>query len=221
MYREVHVLRYLTIVAVALGVLAIPSSAFATHGNTPNCPAPGGKTNTGNLSPVPGTTVTAWVHTSPTVIVKFGACADFNNNKAAGPIRFDGGTVEAAVGEDPATGTADPGAVPNQPDGYVVVDGDNDNTDPSGQSDGYGGVSNWEDGASRTSQADCAPPLGPDNGDPGSSNSGGCVGVDGGPWVYVPGDVPTPVCGNSSGNNWDGSGTHTSGNNNRDGCSIP
>ncbi len=90
--------------------------------------------------------------------------------------------------------------------------------DPSGFSDGYVGVSNWEDGATRTDSAQCSA-TGPDNGSAGSTNSGGCVGADVGGWVYVPGDIPTPACGNTSGNAWDGSGN--TGGNKRDGCSIP
>jgi len=143
-----------------------------------------------------------------------GACAD-NIAPAAG---FDGGYAEAGAGEDPGAGSADPGLVAGQPDGYAVVDGSDSNIDPSGFSDGYVGVSNWEDGATRTDSAQCSA-TGPDNGSAGSTNSGGCVGADVGGWVYVPGDIPTPACGNTSGNAWDGSGN--TGGNKRDGCSIP
>lgn len=167
-----------------------------------------------------GKTVDVYYNTQPPYLIKVGGCVDLNGNKTAGPIRFDGGTVEAGAGEDPAGGAGDPGLVPNQPDAYAVVDGDDDNVDPQGQSDGYVGVSNWENSVpgDRTTQAECTG-SGPDNGAVGSSNSGGCLGVDNGPWVYVPGDLPTPVCGNTSGNAWDGSGSQ--GQHNRDGCQIP
>lgn len=212
-------MRYLMIMAMALGALALPSSAFATHGGAGrNCPAPSGKTSTGNLSPVPGTTARAYVHTNPTTLVKGGACVDFNGLAAAGPVRFDGGTVEAGAGEDPGTAAGDPGLVPGQPDAYAVVDGDDDNADPSGLSDGYVGVSNWETSNDRTTQSECES-SGPNNGTAPSSNSGGCLGLDTGQWVYVPGDLPTPICGNTSGNAWDGSGNQ--GSHNRDGCQIP
>jgi hypothetical protein len=116
--------------------------------------------------------------------------------------------VEAGVGEDPATGAADPGA---GPDAYAVVDGDNNNTIHP-QADGYAGVSNWETGATRATG--CG--TGFDNGSPASSNSGGCFNNQ----PVGDGSVPTPVCGNTSGNSWNGVGT-TEGTGNRDGCEAP
>ena len=216
-------MRYLMILAMALGALAIPSTALANHGgNNRNCAYAFGKNpNSGDLNPNANQTLVVYADTSGYPhgqAAKVGACNDFNGTVAAGPFRFDGGTVEAGVGEDRGTGPGDPGLVPNQPDAWVVVDGDDDNVDPQNQSDGYFGVSNWETANDRTTQAECQT-SGPDNGVAPSSNSGGCLGPDTGPWVYVPGDLPTPVCGNSSGNAWDGSGSQ--GAHNRDGCSIP
>jgi hypothetical protein len=218
-------LRYLTIMAMALGALAIPSTAFANHGgNDVNCGYATGKAvNSGDLNPNANQTLIVYADitgATPGTIAKVGACADNNGTVVVGPIRADGGTAEVGVGDDPAGGAGDPGLVAGQPDLYAVVDGDDQNVDPQGQSDGYVGVSNWENSTpgDRTTAAECAA-TGPDNGAAGSSNSGGCLGIDGGPWVYVPGDLPTPVCGNSSGNAWDGSGTQ--GTHTRDGCSIP
>jgi hypothetical protein len=95
----------------------------------------------------------------------------------------DGGTLEA--------GTGAPGS-------YVILDGDNNNSDPTGQGDGYFGLSTYETGAKGT----CS-------GGGSGSNSGGCFGVD------QVGSVPgVPIaCGNTSGNTWNAT--------TRDGCSIP
>ena len=97
-----------------------------------------------------------------------------------------GGTVQGGVVEI---------GVGNGTQSYAVVDGDNQNADPL---DGYAGVSNYETG---TPDGDCA--NGPDQGTPGSSNSGECFGFDGGPWIdlgFLP--VPRPICGNTSGSTW-------------------
>ena len=117
-----------------------------------------------------------------------GACADTG-------LAIDGGYAEVGSGSGQA---------------YAIVDGSDANTEPTGFGDGYIGVSNYESGASR--DADCAT-NGPDQGSAGTTNSGGCLGVDGVGWVALPGAVPTPACGNSSGNDW--------ANTSRDGCSIP
>jgi hypothetical protein len=194
--------RVLILGAMAVGVLAIPSSAAAES----DCSYTTG-TTVGPLTVYAGTGGTTGTATAA------GACVDGVN--VAG---FDGGFAEVGVGEDPGTGAADPGLIAGQPDAYVVVDGSDANEDPAGQSDGYIGISNYETGGSRTSAADCAAD-GPDNGAAGSSNSGGCVGIDGVAWVSVPGDLPTPMCGNTSGNSFDGNGDEGPGN--RDGCSIP
>lgn len=108
----------------------------------------------------------------------------------------DGLTVP---GVDGFTLEAGAGAPTGGPAGYVVFDGDNHSTGPTGAEDGYAGVSNYETGF--TGQCDAPPGTG--------SNSGGCVMVNGLP-LRVPGPV---ACGNTSGNTWS--------NTNRDGCSIP
>ena len=139
-------------------------------------------------------------------------------NPAAGVQAGAGGTTGTAtlavgvcVNAPTPTGTAQGGSVEvgvgNGTQAYGVVDGDNQNADPA---DGYMGLSNYETGASQ--DADCA--NGPDQGAAGSSNSGRCFGLDGGPWIdlgFLP--VPRPICGNSSGSTWNSSP--------RDGCSNP
>lgn len=217
----------------ALGALALPGSALGAHKPGAHCDqvppnAPPGSASV--TQPVGTGTVSVYADAdgsaglTGTADVAAGACAD---GLATGG--FDGGTVEAGTSaEDP--GVDDAPLHPAQPtrDAYVVADGDNDNVDPFGQSDGYIGVSNYETGTtSRTGQTACTS-SGPDNGQQGTSNSGGCVGKDGGPWVYVPGDVPTPVCGNTSGNGFDGQDNSeppppdpTAPHNQRDGCSVP
>jgi hypothetical protein len=129
--------------------------------------------------------------------VAAGACLDNNGAVGGAGNRADGGTAEAGAG---ATGNGTPVGV------YGIVDGDNDNTDPSGQGDGYIGVSTFE-----TAPPPAAPAPGCGGGTtPGNSNSGGCFGVDNTP-ILVPG-VPV-ACGNTSGNTWGATA--------RDGCSIP
>ena len=200
---------------VALAAFALPSSALAES----DCTYAAGQ-DVSQTVPVGSATLTVYADTSGnnggttgTTAVAAGGCVD---NVGAGG--FDGGLVEVGAGEDPATGTADPGLIAGQPDAYAVVDGSDANADPAGQSDGYVGVSNYETGGTRTGDAQCTG-GGPDQGAATSSNSGGCLGTDGGPYVYVPGDLPTPVCGNTSGNSFDGAGDEGTGN--RDGCSIP
>lgn len=191
----------------ALAALAIPSSALATHGGSDCTYATAEDVNTGAVS----TIVVVYADAlggdggmTDQAEVAAGACAN------TGLGTFEGGTVEVGAGDD---GMAGDGPL----DAYVVIDGDNENQDPSGQSDGYIGLSNWETSGAR--DANCTAD-GPDQGTPGSSNSGGCVGIDGGPWVDLSGvPVPTPMCGNTSGNTWDGSGGV--GAHQRDGCSVP
>jgi hypothetical protein len=110
-----------------------------------------------------------------------GACAD------GLPI---GGAAEVGTGADGS---------------YAVIDGDNDNSanDPSDQSDGYVGLSNYETGTK--SNCDSNPSAAP------SSNSGGCFGVKG--VITLNNDELLFVCGNTSGNTW--ATTY------RDGCLIP
>ena len=183
--------KFLILAVAVLGVMALPGSAAAASiydGSTCN-----GYT---------GAPPTAGVHLEAgTGGASAGACVN------TGTGSFQGGSVEAGVGEDPATGAADPGP---GPDAYAVVDGDNDNWIHP-QSDGYAGVSNWETGGTRATT--CG------NGAANSSNSGGCINN-----IPIPpgaaGSVPTPVCGNTSGNSWNGQGT-TEGSGNRDGCEVP
>lgn len=175
------------IMAVAAGVLALPGSAAAQQaGNTgDDCSYATTGAENDQTVPVGSGTVTVYAGSgglTGTATLAAGACAD-----GLGVAGFDGGAVEAGVGT-PVGG----------PGGYAVVDGDNDNVDPQGQSDGYFGVSNYETGT----KGSC------DGGGSGS-NSGGCTGTDSTP------DVPAGVvvCGNTSGNTWNST--------TRDGCSIP
>ena len=198
---------------VALAAFALPSSALAES----DCTYAAGQ-DVSQTVPVGSATLTVYADASGndggitgTAPVAAGACVD-NVAPAAG---FDGGLVEVGAGEDPAAGAADPGLIAGQPDAYAVIDGSDANSDPTGQSDGYVGLSNYETGGARTGDAQCTA-SGPNNGAAASSNSGGCVGTDGGPWVYMPGDLPTPVCGNITGNSFDGTGDEGAGN--RDGC---
>jgi hypothetical protein len=192
--------------AVAVGILAVPGSAAAES----DC-----SYATGTVQTVGPVTVYADADgaagTTGTAAVAAGACAD-----GIGVAGFDGGFAE--VGASPEDPGADGSSPVNLPDGYAVVDGSDANSDPAGQSDGYVGISNYETGGTRTSEASCAA-SGPDNGSAGSSNSGGCLGIDEVISVYVPADLPTPVCGNTSGNSFDGSGSQGTGS--RDGCSLP
>jgi hypothetical protein len=139
-----------------------------------------------------GTTVgpvTVYTDSGRTSDALVGACADTNT-------AIDGGYLEV--------GSGGPGS-------YAIVDGSDANSEPTGFGDGYIGVSTYESGASR--DADCT--NGPDQGATGSTNSGGCAGID--PAIPVVGGnyvAGVPVaCGNTSGNDW----ASTS----RDGCSIP
>jgi hypothetical protein len=116
-----------------------------------------------------------------------GVCAD---DLTAPTVGFDGGTAEAGEGTNP---DGSPGV-------YAVVDGDNDNVDPQGQSDGYIGLSTYETGT----KGSCS-------GGGTGTNSGGCIQVKGvTPEIIVPSPL---VCGNTSGNTWD--------NTVRDGCAVP
>lgn len=146
--------------------------------------------------------------TGSSSVTAVGAC--INTGSGA----FQGGAVEVGVGEDQST-TADPEIAPGVgPDAYVVVDGDNDNTIHD-QADGYVGLSNWESGATRDPSCNAS-----DDGASGSSNSGGCLVLDTGTGIALPASVPTPVCGNTSGNSFNGSGSST-GASQRDGCQVP
>lgn len=187
-------MRKCMIVAVAAGALALPGSAAAQQtGNTgDDCSYTGGG-ETAQTVPVGSRTVTVYAGSgglTGTAWLAAGACAD--NLGVAG---FQGGAVEAGTGEP---GTVDP--VTGDPEVYAIVDGDNENLDPQGQSDGYFGVSTYETGAKGS--------CGGGGGD--SSNSGGCLGTDvTGPLTHD----SVVACGNTSGNTWNDTS--------RDGCSIP
>ncbi len=91
---------------------------------------------------------------------------------------------------------------------YAVVDGSDNNPAPA---NGYMGLSNYDD--STTNPKSCSQA----GGDPASTNGGGCFGVKGGPTVNFNslglGAVPTPMCGDTSGPDWNKTP--------RDGCFIP
>jgi hypothetical protein len=179
-----------------VALLAFPSGAFGQAANGSDCSyattnGPGAGDETA-VSPAGGTVVvyTGSEGTTGTASTVVGGCVDLNGALMVLGQRIDGGTLEAGTG---AAGT------------YAVFDGDNHNIDPSGQSDGYVGLSNY--GAPGTVGGNC------DDGAPGTPNSGGCFGVLA-QWVHViPTPVPTPICGNTSGNTWNSTV--------RDGCSIP
>ena len=181
--------RRIFIVAAAVGALAVPAAAGADTYSGSDCTyAHSEEVTTGGAAPVVVYAGTGDAGMTGTALVAGGACAN-GLNLATPAGTLDGGAVEAGAGT-PVGG----------PGGYAIVDGDNQNADPSGQGDGYIGVSNYE---TSTLNGSCA-------GGGGGSNGGGCVGVDG----VGQFDVPVPVaCGNTSGNTW---ATTT-----RDGCSIP
>jgi len=175
------------IMAVAAGALALPGSAGAQEPgyNGTDCSYTTGGESAQTTVPVGSGTVTVYAGSggmTGTATVVAGACA---NGMGVGGI--DGGAAEAGAGT-PAGG----------PGGYAIVDGDNGNVDPQGQSDGYIGVSNYETGTN-----------GSCSGGGTGSNSGGCIGAD----PVGSAEVGIIACGNTSGNTWN--------NTTRDGCSIP
>jgi hypothetical protein len=197
--------RALTFAAMALGLVAIPASpALAAHGGS-NCTyASGQATSTGDLDPGSGELVVyADDGMSGSATAAAGACLNTNTPAAD----LEGGTGEAGAG------TSSDGL----PGAYAIVDGDNDNTDPGStgpadsQSDGYVGVSNYETGprGDPVSEAQECIARSPDSPSNSGTNSGGCLGPDGGPFV----PVPLVACGNTAGNNWDATS--------RDGCVQP
>lgn len=116
----------LAALAVGIAVLAIPSSAMARS----DCAYTASQDQRVPVGPVTVYADTAGNNagTTGTAAVAAGACADGLNVGG-----LDGGLVEVGAGEDPGTGSADPGLVANQPDGYAVVDGSDANTvDPVG-----------------------------------------------------------------------------------------
>lgn len=173
-------------VTAAAVALAAPASAFADENTGHDCSYAKTEEASQTAGPI---TVYAGIGGDAGLAgegdAAAGACADELNVG-----NFDGGAVEAGAGE-PDGGLG----------GYVIVDGSDENDDPSGQSDGYVGISNFE----------TEPPKGSCDTPPGDgTNSGGCVGIDG----VGEFDVPVPIaCGNTSGPTWN--------NTSRDGCSIP
>ncbi|MEA2493946.1 MAG: hypothetical protein QOJ29_1857 [Thermoleophilaceae bacterium] len=83
-----------------------------------------------------------------------------------------------------------------------MIDGANSNPSPG---NGYMGLSNYETGTKDTTCDETNAGTG--------TNSGGCFGVKGVFHQQLPTEVPTPICGNTSGADWDDSS--------RDGCLIP
>jgi len=139
-----------------------------------------------------------------------GACLDLGGAVQGGGNRFDGGTFEA--GANPSNGAV-LGSKPGVPGAYAVIDGDNDNADPSSNdtSKGYAGLSNFETG---TAPEGCLPPSNNDDGT--GTNSGGCVTIYS-PATGTVGAAPVPLltCGNTTSpdRTWENSG--------RDGCTLP
>jgi hypothetical protein len=175
--------RFGLVLAAVAAVAALPATASANHGTT--CSYTSGQAV---VVPVPGTGVVVYEGSgmSGQATAAVGVC-DYSPT-VVGPVTVAGGTVEAGAG----TPSGGPGA-------YAIVDGDNANVDPTGQGDGYIGVSNFETGT----KGDC-------NGGGTGTNSGGCFEIK---TVTPPLPVPLLACGNTSGNTWDGTG--------RDGCAIP
>jgi hypothetical protein len=167
--------RALLFAAMAVGVMAIPSSASAVS----DCNYAAG-------SPATVGPVTVYGPADSRTGDGAGACAD-----GLGVAGIDGGYVEAGAGD---VGQA-----------YVIVDGSDANVDPvvgttpdNSQSDGYIGVSTYE------SQPDAGAACPPDNGTNDGTNSGGCFAIDSSVPVVGGQSVPgVPVaCGNTSGNDW-------------------
>lgn len=138
-----------------------------------------------------------------------GACVNLSNGM------FDGGTLEAGAGNPTAFGPGAGGPL----GGYVIAYGDNDNdagADPTGASDGYIGVSNFETDPAAGDQCEV-----PDAETGGGTNSGGCLTVRSGPNTGNLGTIgayPVPLlaCGDDSSapaGTWEGSS--------RDGCTLP
>jgi hypothetical protein len=192
--------RLTALAAAALGSLTLAASAPGQEATGSDCSYASGPTAVAVGS------VVVYAETTPngsgmanSADVAVGTCLNLNGSLSNGIIRFDGGSAEAGAGD---------GGGPEDGRGaYAIADGDNENTDPTGGSDGYFGLSTYEEGASRAA----CPPGGspapdPDGSDP---NSGGCFGFE-----FIPVRLPLPVaCGNTDGNSWN----RTS----RDGCIDP
>lgn len=179
-------MRKLLAVAV-IGLVVLPLGALANHSNCSHVSSQEHKAGQNGVFVYADTN--GGSGTSGSADQAVGTCAD------QGGV---GGTLEA--GHTSTYGT-NYGLMPGLTEGgYIVADGGNGNPDPG---DGYIGVSNFE-----RKEAGCVPKDTPPT-NYCSTNSGGQVGLGGGP--------PSPnlpiICGNSTGGNWDDT--------NRDGCEIP
>lgn len=206
-------MRKFVILAAAVSVvMAIPSSSMSrVHDDDCDWVGSNGETRLGTPpgAPDPSTNDPGLVvYTGPggttgTATQVVGVCL---NTGAGG---FEGGTLEVGRGTDADTGEATDN-VPGT-DAYVVADGDQSNANPS---DGYVGLSSYETDSGQNNQA----PNGQCDGGQGS-NGGSCFGViptnTGVPTDDLPAEhgVPTPICGNDTGPQWEDS--------TRDGCSVP
>jgi hypothetical protein len=197
--------RFLLMAAVAALCLVLPGTALAgTRANGNDC----GYATANGPTAVPVTagpaTAVVYAHTTPNnggmsgnADKAVGACLNVQPAAPVGPYAFGGGAVEAGNGADDSTVTGDGSGT------YAVIDGDNQNLDPTGQGDGYIGLSNYED----------SPPQGDCNSATGAgTNSGGCL-IVAGQRVAADGSASPVVCGNTSGPTW--------ANTSRDGCDIP
>ncbi|HZQ29415.1 MAG TPA: hypothetical protein VFA94_17090 [Acidimicrobiales bacterium] len=183
---------------MAGGGLLVPQLAMAAGAPPPapaNCPA--------GVTPIVSGTQAALCVGTPVPVT-------------AGPVTFTGGALDvgATTTNGPSRLCASPVTGPGGLDtstpvgAYVVLDGNNTNVDPvNNSSSGYVGASNYESNGTNSACPNQLDPTTNNNG--GGTNSGGYVGVKGGP--YLP--VPLVVCGNTSGNQW--------GNDGRDGCAVP
>jgi hypothetical protein len=194
-----HIKKFAILAAVAVGVLAIPGTAAATHSSAGNSTCTYAQNEPTSVTQGD---VTVYAETtqdgsgsSGTADAAAGVCM---NDETAPTGGVQGGTLEAGAGSDSTGAAGGDGA-------YVVLDGDDANPDPA---DGYQGLSNYETGGTTASCGTTA-----DDGAAGSTNSGKCFGPDGGPYTNTQGLVPGPMCGNTSGPTWDSTS--------RDGCSIP
>jgi hypothetical protein len=180
-------MRKLTLLGTVVGLLALAAPAGANQANSgTDCNYAAGQPVSVPVVNSGGNQVYVYAGGTGTTgnpgTTTAGGCVNIPNGN------FEGGTAEVGSGSQGV---------------YAVLDGDDNNT--VGPSKGYMGLSTYEDGSSRDPSCD-----GVDNGQAGSTNSGGCFGVKNTP-VFV-GGVPT-MCGFTSGPNWNST--------DRDGCYIP
>lgn len=222
--------KYAFLIVAAVAVLALPSSASADY----ECPPPPEgdppwveDPPTGTWVADPTGTVPGYVHvyaghshydwpdgTDPDIVIGGGCWETGGIDYGAGT--FHGGSIEAAADTDDGTipDDDDDGGSENPtsdvPGAYAIIDGDESNTDPSEESHGYIGISNYENSGSPATDDNC------DNGTDddhevardGGSNSGWCT-------YIIPAEegIPTPIAGGAD------SGTYDDGP--RDGWRIP